>query len=284
MAGGRRVDDHRLVAAGLGHAPELQEPTQLVDAGEGEIEEPIDVPLVEIRATLGDEPQGAAPRAEPAGEGLLGVELEGVERRAGSRDPRHPRAQPAAERVTQRVRGIGRHDERAPPGAGGREGEGGGSGRLADPTLAADELVAWRPAPGARPAHRPRAPGSGPSSSASSPRTLASTPVTLNAAGRLRAALLPRPDFPDAGQEILLGLGELRLGDLAELQAHLGGQELLPPHRVVGQLGVHRGRDLPEHELEASDEEGVEDDHSDSRARSSFRRMLTKLYGGHGPV
>ena len=35
---------------------------------------------------------------------------------------------------------------------------------------------------------------------------------------------------------------------------------------------------------EITDEERVENDHSDSLARSSFRRMLTKLYGGQGPV
>ena len=57
--------------------------------------------------------------------------------------------------------------------------------------------------------------------------------------------------------------------------------------RVVVQLGVDRGGDLVEDEPQAADEEGVEDEHvepSRQCARSSFSRMLTKLYGGHGPV
>ena len=51
--------------------------------------------------------------------------------------------------------------------------------------------------------------------------------------------------------------------------------------------GVDRRDDLVEDEPQAADQERVEDEHGRSRAqcaRSSFSRMLTKLYGGHGPV
>ena len=193
VPGGRRVDDDRVVAARLRHARELEEPAQLVDAGEAQAEEAVDVRLVEIGAALGDEAEGRAPRAEPAGERPVGVELEGIERSRrppGSRVTRAPT--PAPEHVTQGVRRIGRHDERAPAGAGGREREGGRRGGLAHPALAADELVAGRPAPGARPAHRPaRRRGRRSSSSpSSSPTTLASTPVTRKVPGGSGAPLL----------------------------------------------------------------------------------------------
>src|SRR5262245_18105914 len=106
----------------------------------------------------------------------------------------------------------------------------------------------------------------------------------MEGAGRLRATLLPLANRTDPRQEIALDLGELPLGDLTELEAHLRCQQLLAPHGVVGHLGILRRGNLAQDELEAADQEAVEDDHSDSRARSSFRRMLTKLYGGQGPV
>src|SRR5439155_27098796 len=42
--------------------------------------------------------------------------------------------------------------------------------------------------------------------------------------------------------------------------------------------------DLAEDELDAAGQQAVDDDHFPSFALSSLRRMLTKLYGGQGPV
>ena len=81
-------------------------------------------------------------------------------------------------------------------------------------------------------------------------------------------------------------LGELVVGDLAELEPHLRFEQLLAQRRVVVHLGLGGRDDLVEHEPEAADQQRVEDEHRRSvrPARSSFSRMLTKLYGGHGPV
>ncbi len=186
VAGGRRIDDHGLVAAVLGHPRQLQEPTQLIDTGEAQSEETVDIPAVEIGASLRDQVKRAPADTKPAGQGPVGVQLEGVERRAVRRDPRDPRTHPTAEGIAERVRGIGRHQEGAAAGGTGGERDGRRRGRLADPALAPDELVAREPAPGGRPSHRVRAPPSRPSSNASSPTTLASTPVTLKVPGGSR--------------------------------------------------------------------------------------------------
>src|SRR5687768_5733082 len=71
-------------------------------------------------------------------------------------------------------------------------------------------------------------------------------------------------DLPDALEQLALDLGELRVVDLAQLQAHLCREQLLAQHAVVVELRVHRLRELAEDELDAADEEGVEDDHAAS--------------------
>ncbi len=85
------------------------------------------------------------------------------------------------------------------------------------------------------------------------------------------------PHFADAPQKARFRLRELLLRDLSELQPHLRGQQLLAKHRVVGELGVHRLGQLVEDEPDAAEKEAVDEDHSPSRALSSFSRMFTKL-------
>ena len=63
------------------------------------------------------------------------------------------------------------------------------------------------------------------------------------------------------GEDVALDLGELVLGDLAELEPHLRLEQLLAQRRVVLRLGLGRRDDLVEHEAEAADQQGVEDEH-----------------------
>src|SRR5687767_11216734 len=69
-------------------------------------------------------------------------------------------------------------------------------------------------------------------------------------------ALRALADLPDALEQLALDLGELRVVDLAQLQAHLRGKQLLAQHGVVVELGVDGFRELAEDELDAADEEG----------------------------
>src|SRR6185295_15517859 len=101
---------------------------------------------------------------------------------------------------------------------------------------------------------------------------------------RDRSRLLLLPDLAQPGQDVALQPDELLFVHLAELELHLRRQQLLAQRLLVVHLGVHRRSDLVEDETEAADQQAVEDDHSASEARSSLRRMLTKLYGGQGPV
>src|SRR5262245_55676294 len=96
------------------------------------------------------------------------------------------------------------------------------------------------------------------------------------------AAALARLDLADARDDLRFEIVDLLLRQLAQLEAHLRVEEPLAQHGVVVELRVDRGGELVEHEPHAGDEQRVDDQHQ--CARSSFRRMLTKLYGGHGPV
>src|SRR5687767_12807287 len=88
-------------------------------------------------------------------------------------------------------------------------------------------------------------------------------------------------DLADALEHVGLDGGEFVFSHFARLELHLRfEQPLTLPLRVV-QLGVGNRGDLVEHERDAVDEKAVEQKH---QTRSSFNRMFTKLYGGHGPV
>jgi len=102
--------------------------------------------------------------------------------------------------------------------------------------------------------------------------------IGLGSSGHLSLADLAQPR-----EEIRLDGSELLLVDLAHLEAHLRREQLLAQAGIVVQLGFRRLRELAEDELDPAHDHLVEDDHF-SFARSSFKRMLTKLYGGHGPV
>ena len=71
---------------------------------------------------------------------------------------------------------------------------------------------------------------------------------------------------------------------VAQLEAHLGREKLLLERALVVHLRLDRGRDLVEDEAQPAHEQTVDEDQSASAALSSLSRILTKLYGGHGPV
>src|SRR6185369_474237 len=115
---------------------DLEDPHQLVDAGDREAEQRLDVLAIEPGAVLENLAERAPVRLQPARERARRVELDGVERPA---DPLRDAGQPDAERVAERMRGVGRDDEDTI--AGGRSGDrvGGGARRLADTALAGEE-------------------------------------------------------------------------------------------------------------------------------------------------
>src|SRR3989454_4177135 len=80
-------------------------------------------------------------------------------------------------------------------------------------------------------------------------------------ARRRRRPALALADLAQAGEQIGLEGREFLFGDLAELEAHLRGQQLLAHDAVVVELAVDGVDDLVQHELETADQQGVEDDH-----------------------
>ena len=102
--------------------------------------------------------------------------------------------------------------------------------------------------------------------------------------------LPPIADLAQAREDVRSSSSNSSWRHLAELDPHLRREQLLAQRRVVVQLGVDRRGDLVEDEPQTADQQRVENEHAsiDRRcrqcARSSFSRMLTKLYGGHGPV
>ena len=71
----RRVDDHDVERPPPREAHQLDEPDELVDAGERQREEAIDVLLVQVRPAIGDRPDRLVPIAQPPGERPVSIEL-----------------------------------------------------------------------------------------------------------------------------------------------------------------------------------------------------------------
>jgi len=147
----RRGIHHDLLTAGFAsQAIDLQPRHQLVGAGQGEVEEALDVFVVEVAAARRDLPQGVAVLAAPAVQSRAGGELGGEERAVPGGDGRRLAGKPGTQRIAERVCGIGGDDEDPPAGLGrGKRGRR-GAGGLADATLAAEELEFIRPRPRGR--------------------------------------------------------------------------------------------------------------------------------------
>ena len=87
-----------------------------------------------------------------------------------------------------------------------------------------------------------------------------STPVILSS-GDIEMGPWPALDVADCKQDVALDGGKLLVGDLAELELHLRLEQAIPEGGVVVRLGLSRSDDLVEHEAEAPDQQGIEDEH-----------------------
>jgi len=118
VPGGRGVDHdvaRRHARGGGRETVQLDEADQLVDAGQRERQQAIDVVLVQVRAARGNRAQRTPARGEPALERPIGVQLDGGERTASSRQARRARGQPTLEGVAERIQQpllviTGKHD------------------------------------------------------------------------------------------------------------------------------------------------------------------------------
>ena len=110
MARGSRVDDDQIVKGAGGKAIDLDDAHQLVDAGNREIEQRVDIRAIQPGPMFQDVAKRTPVLPQPACEGARRIELQGLER---SSDPLRRSGQPGAERIAQGVRGIGRDDQNA---------------------------------------------------------------------------------------------------------------------------------------------------------------------------
>jgi hypothetical protein len=117
----------------VGKPIDLDDPHQLVNAGDGQVQQRVDILAIEPGAVLEDLAKGAPVVLEPARERARGIELYRVERSADSAGRARQRN---AERVAKRVRRVGRDDQDAIAAGRPRDRESGGAGRLADAALA----------------------------------------------------------------------------------------------------------------------------------------------------
>ncbi len=104
MAGGRSVDDDGAVGSRGGEATDFDQPDELVDSRQRQIEQRLDVGSIEPGAMFENIAERAPVLAQPARERARSVELDAEE---GAANPRGRRGQAHAERITERVRGIG---------------------------------------------------------------------------------------------------------------------------------------------------------------------------------
>ena len=264
VAGRRRVDDELVVGPRAREAQQLAQAHQLVDAGQRR-----------GRARNRPRPRADRCRARPAraaapdGAAASAPNARGASTSAARRRPRlpgtarssapsaRPRQSPsewAGSRETSRTRRPARARRQAMRG---------GAGGLADAALA----------------RRRSGPGPQPS------RSLVLVAGERRLDARHLVAALARDGRRDAPPWISWMRSSRSASssrysssdDLAQLAPHLRLQELLAQGAVVGQLGVDRRHQLVQHEAEPADQEAVDEDHSDPCARSSLRRMLTKL-------
>jgi hypothetical protein len=91
-----------------GKAIDLDDAHQLVDAGNREIEQRVDVPAIEPGAMFEDVAKRASVLPQPPSERARRIELDGLER---SPDPLRCSGEPGPERIAQGVCGIGRDNQ-----------------------------------------------------------------------------------------------------------------------------------------------------------------------------
>ena len=135
VARGSGIDDDHIVDGAGGKAIDLDDAHQLVDAGNREIEQRVDVPAIEPGAMFEDVAKRAPVLLQPPSERARRVELRGLER---SPDPLRRSGQPGAERIAQGMRGIGRDNQDALACAGPVDGEQRRGRRFSDAAFASE--------------------------------------------------------------------------------------------------------------------------------------------------
>jgi len=136
MTGRRRVDDDHVVAVG-GNTRNLEQPDDLIDPGQRQLEQTADIFFVEIGAAKRDCGQQVTPRGEPSIEGARGVEIHGAEAGHSGDRARHG-GYAHTQDITERGGRIGRDEQRA-IGARRLDRECGRARGFADATLATDQ-------------------------------------------------------------------------------------------------------------------------------------------------
>ncbi len=86
-------------------------------------------------------------------------------------------------------------------------------------------------------------------------------PGDLVGGGNGECAWLGALQLADPRENLALGLDELLIADLAELQPHLRLEQLLAERGVVLCFRFSRGHHLLEHESDAADQQVVQDEH-----------------------
>ena len=132
MAAGRRIHHDAVVLAGLDPRGDFKQSHQLVQAGQRQAEELIDVVVVQEGAGSGNLAQHAAVLLAELGEALLSVQLENVQLAGG---------QIASQAVAYRVGGVGGNQQERTLRCQRGEAQRGsrGAGGLAHAPLAAEE-------------------------------------------------------------------------------------------------------------------------------------------------
>src|SRR5262249_42116578 len=85
-------------------------------------------------------------------------------------------------------------------------------------------------------------------------------------------------DLAESGEDVVLDLGEFLVGNLTELEPHLGLEQPLAQRRVVLGLGFGRGDDLVEDESQAANQKGVEDEHPRQAGRAGRAGQAGREY------
>lgn len=116
----RGIDDHVVVVVQRSEPLNLEQAEQLVDAGQRQLEEAVDIAAIENRAAQQDGAERRAPLGDPARQRAIGVELACAQRAAADRHADRVGAKPATEHIAERVGRIGRNHEDAPPLLAGR--------------------------------------------------------------------------------------------------------------------------------------------------------------------
>jgi hypothetical protein len=149
VPGRRGVHHHPIAGARAGEPDDLEHADQLVDAGNRQCEQRVDVRAIEPGAVLQHVAERLPVLPQPAPEGPRRIELDRLEPSAAAggaswnADRSGAARQANAEGVAERVRRIGGDGKDPLAAARGVDRPRSGTGRLADTALAGEELECW---------------------------------------------------------------------------------------------------------------------------------------------